>query len=220
MGYCAIFRLPVLVPTQQEQMPNLNVIYVSSYAEVLIHYENIVFYCTHTTINLWLTFAFLTEFRNCKCVPISWTSFCSEMKTMHLMIREPSYHANQIWRLIGIKCRSTYIRHYQQEQRSIQSKAFLSGWLWLLTILISFSLIGRRFPKLLTAGNTSRGEDSIQSDNISFWSSVSQWRQMVPDILVSIDSGNDLSPIYHQAITWTNADLLLIWPFETNLGEN
>ena len=42
---------------------------------------------------------------------------------------------------------------------------------------------------------------------------------MVPDILVSIDSGNDLSPIYHQAITWTNADLLLIWPFETNLGE-
>ena len=31
---------------------------------------------------------------------------------------------------------------------------------------------------------------------------------------VSIDSGNGLSPVYCQAITWTNADFLLIGPFE------
>ena len=114
VGYCAIFRLPVLVPTQQGQMPNLNVIYVSSCAEVLIYYENRVFYCTHITINPRLTFAFLTEFRNCKCVPISWTSFCSEMKTMHLMIREPSYHGPPIYGTINRNSAQYRVRHFCQ----------------------------------------------------------------------------------------------------------
>ena len=34
-----------------------------------------------------------------------------------------------------------------------------------------------------------------------------------------IGSGNGLSPVYHQAITWTNADLLSIGAFRTNFSE-
>ena len=30
---------------------------------------------------------------------------------------------------------------------------------------------------------------------------------MAPDILVSINVGNGLSHVWHQAITWTNVDL-------------
>ena len=36
----------------------------------------------------------------------------------------------------------------------------------------------------------------------------SLWRHMSSDILVSIGSGNGLAPVWCQAITWTNADLL------------
>ena len=36
---------------------------------------------------------------------------------------------------------------------------------------------------------------------------------------VIIGSGNGLSPVRRQAITWTNADLLLIGPFGTNFNE-
>ena len=36
---------------------------------------------------------------------------------------------------------------------------------------------------------------------------------------VSIDSGNGLFPVQHQAITWTNADLLSIEPFGRKLRE-
>ena len=36
---------------------------------------------------------------------------------------------------------------------------------------------------------------------------------------VSIISGNDLSPVRRQAITWNNADLLSIGPLGTNFGE-
>ena len=37
--------------------------------------------------------------------------------------------------------------------------------------------------------------------------------------LVIIDSGNGLSPIRHQAIAWTNADLLSTGPLGTNCSE-
>ena len=36
---------------------------------------------------------------------------------------------------------------------------------------------------------------------------------------VNIGSSNDLSPILHQAITWIDADLLLIGPLETSSSE-
>ena len=36
---------------------------------------------------------------------------------------------------------------------------------------------------------------------------------------VSIGSGNDLSPVRRKDITWSNADLLSIGPFETNFSE-
>ena len=36
---------------------------------------------------------------------------------------------------------------------------------------------------------------------------------------VNISSGNGLSPLQRQAITWTNADLLLVGPLETNFSE-
>ena len=39
-----------------------------------------------------------------------------------------------------------------------------------------------------------------------------------PWILVIIGSGNDMLPDAHQAIPWTNADLLSIRPKETNLS--
>ena len=35
---------------------------------------------------------------------------------------------------------------------------------------------------------------------------------------VSIGPGNGLSLVRHQAVTWTNADLLLIEPLGTNLN--
>ena len=37
--------------------------------------------------------------------------------------------------------------------------------------------------------------------------------------LTIIGSDNDLSPGRHQAITWTNAGILLIGPFGTNFSE-
>ena len=37
---------------------------------------------------------------------------------------------------------------------------------------------------------------------------------------VSIDSGNGLSPVRRQALTWINADLQSIGPLETNFSEN
>ena len=37
--------------------------------------------------------------------------------------------------------------------------------------------------------------------------------------LVSLDSDCGLSPVRHQAITWTNAELLSIGPLGTNFGE-
>ena len=40
--------------------------------------------------------------------------------------------------------------HHQQEQCSIQNKAYCLGGFWLLTILTSFSLIRRHFPKRVT----------------------------------------------------------------------
>ena len=36
---------------------------------------------------------------------------------------------------------------------------------------------------------------------------------------VSIGSGNGLSPVRNHAITWTNVNLLSIWPLGTNFGE-
>ena len=36
---------------------------------------------------------------------------------------------------------------------------------------------------------------------------------------VNIDSGNGLSAVQHQAITWTKADLLSNGPLGTNFGE-
>ena len=36
---------------------------------------------------------------------------------------------------------------------------------------------------------------------------------------LSLGSGNGLSPVRRQAITWTNADLLSIRPLERNLSE-
>ena len=36
---------------------------------------------------------------------------------------------------------------------------------------------------------------------------------------VSIGSGNGLSPVWHEAITWTNAGLLSIGPLGTNSSE-
>ena len=42
---------------------------------------------------------------------------------------------------------------------------------------------------------------------------------MTSVILVNIGRGNGLSPVRHQAITWTNADLFLFGPLETNTGE-
>ena len=36
---------------------------------------------------------------------------------------------------------------------------------------------------------------------------------------VSIGSGNGLSPVRRQTITWTNADVLSIWPLRTNFSE-
>ena len=36
---------------------------------------------------------------------------------------------------------------------------------------------------------------------------------------VIIGSSNGLSPVWHQAITYTNADLLSTWPVGINLGE-
>ena len=42
----------------------------------------------------------------------------------------------------------------------------------------------------------------------------------VPHIYFSeIGSGNELSPVWHQAITWTNADLLSIRPLVMNFSE-
>ena len=37
--------------------------------------------------------------------------------------------------------------------------------------------------------------------------------------MVNNCSGDGLSPIPRQAMTWTNDDLLLIWPFRTTIGE-
>ena len=39
-------------------------------------------------------------------------------------------------------------------------------------------------------------------------------------ILILIGSGNGLSPVWHQAIPWTNDDLLSIQLVETNFNEN
>ena len=37
------------------------------------------------------------------------------------------------------------------------------------------------------------------------------WRHMASEIWVNTDSGNGLVPIQHQAITWTNAEVVRIW---------
>ena len=37
--------------------------------------------------------------------------------------------------------------------------------------------------------------------------------------MVNIGSGNGLSPVWHQAITWTNADLLSTGPSGKNFHE-
>ena len=37
--------------------------------------------------------------------------------------------------------------------------------------------------------------------------------------LVNIDSGNGLAPIWRQAFTWTNVDLLTIVPIQTNVNK-
>ena len=37
--------------------------------------------------------------------------------------------------------------------------------------------------------------------------------------LVIIGSGNGLSPVWHQAINWTNAELLEIGPWETSFSQ-
>ena len=37
--------------------------------------------------------------------------------------------------------------------------------------------------------------------------------------LTTIGSENGVAPGRHQAITWTNAGILLIWPFGTNFRE-
>ena len=39
---------------------------------------------------------------------------------------------------------------------------------------------------------------------------------MASSDLVQIGEDNDLAPVQHQAITWTNADLLSIRPLGTN----
>ena len=46
-----------------------------------------------------------------------------------------------------------------------------------------------------------------------------EWSNMASMNMVIISSGNGLLPIWHQAITWTNADLLIIGPLGTNLIE-
>ena len=42
----------------------------------------------------------------------------------------------------------------------------------------------------------------------------------MPHIYVSVGSDNGLSPVRHQAITWSNAGLLSIGPLGTNFSEN
>ena len=42
---------------------------------------------------------------------------------------------------------------------------------------------------------------------------------MASDVLVNIGSGNGLSPVRRQAITWTNAGLLSLWHSRINLSE-
>ena len=43
---------------------------------------------------------------------------------------------------------------------------------------------------------------------------------MASELVVIIESGNGLSPVQCQAITWTNDGLLLIGLLETNFSEN
>ena len=40
---------------------------------------------------------------------------------------------------------------------------------------------------------------------------------MAMEIIVSTGSGNGLVPIWHQAITWTNTNLMSIEPLHANL---
>ena len=42
---------------------------------------------------------------------------------------------------------------------------------------------------------------------------------MASGILVNTDSGNGLVPVWHQAITWTNADLTSIVCLQTKYSE-
>ena len=48
---------------------------------------------------------------------------------------------------------------------------------------------------------------------------MAKWRHMASDILVIIGSGNDLAPNKSQAITWTNAELVSVRPYETYFNE-
>ena len=51
------------------------------------------------------------------------------------------------------------------------------------------------------------------------WLSLVSRHNMASDIVVNIGSGNGLSPVSCQAITWTLADLKAIKPSGTNLSE-
>ena len=53
------------------------------------------------------------------------------------------------------------------------------------------------------------------------WTSfiVAYWRYTTWGILIIIGLGNGLSAVRHQAITWTNIDLLKIGPLGTNFSE-
>ena len=54
-----------------------------------------------------------------------------------------------------------------------------------------------------------------------FWSFLTHWDRVTHICvgkLSTIGSDNGLSPGWHQAVIWTSARLLLIWPLETNFN--
>ena len=77
--------------------------------------------------------------------------------------------------------------------------------------------LGRNMLKFLFA-------DYIWMDLFGYpgWALLTHWGQVMPICVIKltiIGSDNGLSPGRRQAIIWTNAEILLIWPLGTNFSD-